>query len=312
MSILDYEHNNLCPEIWDKDNNIKSGIKNFIYNSIDMFFLKEGINGDISFVEGILVASSLATYYYVDTSDLDVKIIINIPLFKKYNPKYYDIDDADLCEHLVDLGRESSWLTAVIPQTAHVLDVYFIDYNEFTEDKYIKYDSLYSISSNKWIKSPQKINTQGNPSYILDRAKEKAKDYLDQLSLDISQARRDVLDFYILMDYLKSLDEDEIFQFYDEIQERVDEINESVEVLLQDREMLKLLRKETFNKKELDSQLAQLMGSLNYADGNLIFKIVQRYGYMRILTDLKKLFKNKRITVDKIKTVDKILNSDAF
>jgi hypothetical protein len=41
----------------------------------------------------------------------------------------------------------------------------------------------------------------------------------------MSQARRDVLDFYILMDYLKSLDDDEIFKFYDEIQDTVDDIN---------------------------------------------------------------------------------------
>ena len=111
------------------------------------------------------------------------------------------------------------------------------------------------------------------------------------------------------MDYLKSIDSDEKEEFYGEMKKVLNEINESVEKLIQDREMVKLLRKETFNKKDLDSQFEQLMGSFNYADGNLIFKIVQRYGYMRILTDLAKLFDNKKIKVDKIDTVNNILSS---
>jgi len=309
VSILDYEHDELSPVIWDKQHQMRSGIKSFIYNSLEMFFMRENIKGDTHFVKDIIIASSLATYYFQENSDMDVKIIIDMDEFKENNPNYNKYTNDDVLDRLIDDGRESSWLTAAIPGTAHVLDVYFIEIDEFTEDKYIKYDSLYSITKNKWIKIPQKINTEGNPSYILDRAKEKAKDYLDQLSLDISQAKRSTLDWYVLMDYLKSIDSDEKEEFYGEMKKVLNEINESVEKLIQDREMVKLLRKETFNKKDLDSQFEQLMGSFNYADGNLIFKIVQRYGYMRILTDLAKLFDNKKIKVDKIDTVNNILSS---
>ena len=307
MSILDYEHDELSSIIWDKHHQMRSGVKSFIYNSLEMFFIKEGIKGDTSFVKDIIIASSLATYYFTNFSDCDFKIIIDMDEFKRSNPSYNKYTNDDVLEKLIDDGRESNWLTASIPGTEHIIDVYFIEIHEFTEDKYIKYDSLYSITKNKWIKIPQKINTEGNPSYILDRAKEKAKDYLDQLSLDISQAKRSTLDWYVLIDYLKLIDDDEKEEFYGEMKKILNEINESVEKLIQDREMIKLLRKETFNKKELDSQFEQLMGSFNYADGNLIFKIVQRYGYMRILTDLSTLFKNKKIRVDKINTVNKIL-----
>ncbi len=309
MSILDYEHDTLSPIIWDKQNKMKPGIKNFIYSSLEMFFIKKNLEGDSFFVKDIVIASSLATYYFTDLSDLDTKIIIDMDEFKKHNPGYTNQPNEDILDNLIDEGREGSWLTAAIPGTAHVLDVYFIEQEDFTEDKYIKYDSLFSVTRNTWYKTPQKINTEGNPSYILDRAKEKARDYLDQISLDLSKAKRSTMDFYILMDFLKSLDEDDLRQFYGEVKKILNEINDSVEKLIQDREMLKVLRKETFDKKELDSQFEQLMGSFNYADGNLIFKIVQRYGYMRILTDLKKMFKNRRINVDNIDTVNTILNS---
>jgi len=152
MSILDYEHDRLSPIIWDNQNHIKPGIKNFIYNSLEMFFMKEGIEGDSSFVRDIIIASSLATYYYQNTSDLDIKIIIDMNIFKKSNPIYLDYPNEDVLDDLIKKGRDGSWLTAIIPSTAHVIDVYFIDIEEFTEDKYIKYDSLYSITKKKWIK----------------------------------------------------------------------------------------------------------------------------------------------------------------
>ena len=136
--------------------------------------MKEGIKGDTSFVKDIIIASSLATFYYTPLSDLDIKIIIDMDEFKENNTSYNKYTNDDVLEKLIDDGRESSWLTSSIPGTAHVLDVYFIEIDEFTEDKYIKYDSLYSITKSKWIKIPQKINTEGNPSYILDRAKSKA------------------------------------------------------------------------------------------------------------------------------------------
>ncbi len=47
------------------------------------------------------------------------------------------------------------------------------------------------------------------------------------------------------------------------------------------------------------------MGSLNYGDGNLIFKILQRYGYIKILKNISDL-KNK-VSLNK-KSIKSIIN----
>lgn len=308
MSILDYQHDDLSSFIWKPDNTLRIGIKEFIFVSIHGFFEYENIKGGDGFVQDVLIGSSLATYYYTDTSDLDVKVVINIPIFKKYNPQFESILDDDILDYFVKSGRESFWLTSVIPGTLHALDFYFISKEEFENINLLKFDSLYSVITDEWIKEPQKLLQGYSPSVILEYAKDKAKAYLDNLTLDISKTKRDTIDLILLIDFLKELDKDELAQFTRDLNIALNKINKDVEQLISNKDLVKNLRHKAFDKDELDSELEQLMGSINYSDENLIFKILQRYGYMRVLSEIKNLFKDKFISIDEIDDLADILN----
>jgi len=124
----------------------------------------------------------------------------------------------------------------------------------------------------------------------------------------MAEARRDSVDFLILKDHMKMLDKDDLQQFKEDLEISLERLNASVEMLVEDRGLIKDLRKKTFKKDELRSHLEKMMGSLNYADGNLIFKILQRYGYMSILSEIKKIYADKKVTPKEVEEVVKILS----
>lgn len=307
-SILDYRKDKLDPEIWRPGDKLKDGIKRFISFSITGFFEDNGISGYKEFLHSIFIGSSLATYFYSEDSDLDIKIVIDLEKFISLNPDYTATPQDEVLDKLTDMGRDSLWLSAIIPGTLHVLDSYFYSTDEFYPANLLKYDSLYSVLDDTWVKEPKQVMGGYSPGYILELAKQKAKPYIDKITLDIARAQRDTIDFLVLKDYIKGLDSEDLISLFGEFKRIVNGINDSVEALLTDRELAKELRKDAFSKKELTSQMEKIMGSLNYSDGNLIFKILQRYGYMRVLSEIYQVFKGKKVTSKSVEELVEILN----
>jgi hypothetical protein len=297
MSILDYQKNSLSSDIWI-NNAIKPGVKKYIISALKVFFDFNDIKGYHKFVKDVFIGSSLATYLYKDNTDLDIKIIVDLETFRKDNFRFDWLDNEDMLDYLTKEGRKDRVMSSFVPGTAHQLDFYFIATDEHDLDSLIKYDSLYDLKNEVWIKEPHKITNSVSYS-ILEKAKEKASFFIQKLDLDLAKAKRDTIDFIILRDYMKSLDSNELKEIESEFNTLLESINESVELLINDREIIKFLRKKEFSKKELSNDLERIMGSLNFSDGNIIYKLIQRYGYMRILSEIKELFKNKNISSDK-------------
>ena len=289
MSILDYQKHELCPEIWDSEHQLKPGVKSFVYKSIEGFFVSLNIEGYSHCIIDIFIASSLASYFYRDDTDLDVKIVIDIEAFKNYNEEYRNYSYEEILDNFIRLGRENIWLTATIPGTTHPLDIYFYPQTELLADHLEKFDSLYNVGEDEWIKKPTKFGKSISPSHILNYAKERAKKYIEKITGDIDQARRDTIDFLLLKDYMKSLSKDDVRRLKVDFENSLEKVNDSIEDLVEDTEILKTLRTRAFLKSNLEEDLEKVMGSINYSDGNLVFKVMQRYGYMKILVEIYKL-----------------------
>lgn len=295
-SILDYQRDKLCPDIWLPNNELKSSVKDFIISSIDGFFSSLAISGAHDFIHDIWIGSSLASFFYKEDTDFDVKVIVDIDVFKKHNSSFNNVSSDDLIDKLISLGRESYWTTALVPDTYHALDTYFYSAEEATSVNLLKYDSLYSVLHNTWYKEPEKLPKGLSPAYVLNAAKQKADKFIDKLDKDILTARRDSIDFILLHDYLKTLDADDLKEFSIYYKMLFDDLNDSIGILLKDRNIIKDLRHNAFDRKELDSELEHLMGSFNYSDENIVFKLLQRYGYMRILSEVYSLYKKRGLT----------------
>ena len=308
-SILDYQKQTLSPEIWE-NLKIKSSIKKFIYKSIEGFFVSLNLKGYSDFVSNLFIGSSLATFFYREDSDLDVKIVIDVDLFKKHNPDYENSTSEDICDELIESARKSPFLTAFIPNTYHPLDAYFFSIEEAEQSTLIKYDSLYNLIKDTWIKLPRKLTGELSSAYIINYTKSIAQKYINKLVLDVETTKRDSVDFLILKDYMKTLDKASLKELGTLFHSLLEKINADIEKILTDKKMVKRLRKKEFSKKKLKSDLEKLMGSINYSDGNLIYKLLQRYGYLRIILEIGSLFNHKRVGPGDVIDIYKIISGE--
>jgi len=284
-SILDYQQKSLDRFIWNNETKkLRPAVKSFIITSVIGFFEELEIAEYELFVKDVLIGSSLATYFYTNTTDLDIKIIIDIDLLKKYNPMYQKMSEDDILDELVTKGRESFWLTQLVPNSQHALDAYFYSLDEVANLNLLKYDALYSIYFDKWLKPPQKLPNNISSQDILDYAKAKAERFIQNVVQDIEKTKRDSIDFTLLYDYVKSLPKEEAQQLYADVAKSLQEVNEDIAKLSDTKEFIKNNRWKSFDKKELRDDFEKILKSFNYADDNLIFKLMQRYGYMKILS----------------------------
>ena len=149
MSILDFKRTELCDEIWDENRFLLESVRVFIISSLESFFKDMNIAGYKDFTKDILVGSSLATFYYTETSDLDIKVVYDETKLKHANSSL--IYAKNISDQLIESGRSSYYLTTEVPGTHHNLDVYFYSSDEYYPVNLNKYDSLYSISDSTWL-----------------------------------------------------------------------------------------------------------------------------------------------------------------
>lgn len=305
-SILDYQRQYLSPEIWNFDNILKVEVRDFIGSCLSNFFNHIGVKGSDKWLLEAMLASSLATYFYTDYSDLDIKLFIDLNLFIEYNQEFITFTDDAILKWLKNRGRESYWLTQTIPNTQHPIDVYFLSGKDLEKLNTIKYDSIYLLSSNEWLKEPQKADYV-SPDFIVEIAQQKAEPYINAIIEDIEQTKQDCIDFLVLQDFLKQLETDDLYHLKVEFSKKLNIIQNDIDEIIQDKTAIKQLRDIAFDKKYLETELEKLMGSLNYSDGNLIFKLIQRYGYLKILVEISAFFDEKNIQPTKVEQLLSLL-----
>jgi len=296
-SIIDFKHEELAPEIWNEESKLKEEVQDFLYNQTQDFFERRNFKKYQQFIKGCFIASSLGTYYYTSYTDLDIKFVIDCDSLRKNNAHLsLPTENKELLDYLIKLGRGSSELTEFIPDTKHVIDCYFYGNAEDILDYLLKYDSLYSVGRNDWIKPPKKLPKDVSPDYILQKAKSFAAPYVERITQNIEKLRTDSIDFLILKDFIKNIDREsaEEFKFY--VEDQIRTIDADLDTLIEDKALLKNLRTNNYNQTSLNSELERLGGSLNYGVGNLVFKVMQRYGYLDILSEVKKHFENNSFT----------------
>jgi len=97
---------------------------------------------------------------------------------------------------------------------------------------------------------------------------------------------RDLIDYQIL----KSLRGEQIAHLEQRIQDKIDEINDSIETLVAQYQRLSDLRDHAFSKDLTPDEIREY-GSKNALPDNVIFKLLQRYHYIKLMQELKKIIK---------------------
>lgn len=289
-SVIDVQRETLANDIWDKVDGgyvIKENVRSQIVERVTDF-CKEVFNTDtVEYVKGIYIISSIATYFYSEETDIDIKIVINHSDLVDKKPGLSDIDWDSLLTFLIKKSKSLSYMSSNFEGSARSIDWFFYDKEDF--DSLVsggtkRFDSIYDILNRKFIKFTPKISDVSSTE-IMDYALDISKEYLESLDIDLGELKRNT----VLYDYYKSylglmdFNSDDVGEKVEEI---IDNIEKCLEGFYEDKEYFSELRKNAFNKESLIGAYAKLYKSENFSDANLLRKILEYFGYWKILVDL--------------------------
>jgi hypothetical protein len=312
-SVLDIQRQELPEDVWDKKDGkyvLKDSYRlNIIHRALR--FMKKALNiEDTSFVKGIYLVSSIGTYFYSDTTDIDVKIVIDLDELHRLKPGLKNFSEDILFEYLVSEMRDDSFMTSPLPGSERPFDWYVYEYSKFIDyrdRKSPRFDSIYDVVNNKWYKFTPKIQGLGDTE-IYKYAVELAQKIFEDMDIKLGKLRRYAMDYDYFLSYLRAINPNSI-DVKKELDKTITAIEDIMEEISADKSMYHDLRKKAFDEEKIVDTYAKVYNSVNFSDANLTRKILEHYGYWFTLVSLSKLWEKseEKVKPKFIKELGKII-----
>lgn len=202
-------------------------------------------------------------------------------------------DEADLIE-LIDKSWRKTLNKAEsenIEGTQHPLEFYF----EIPEDLSVApSDGVYDLLNDTWVKEPKIITVDFAVEKIYPEIITRAKEIAKELDIQVGELKRDVTDAEMIQDLIDYLSEEQKGLFVEKLNTKIEEIDNNIVDLLKIEQSISDKRHEDY---AWDSE------------GNILFKYLQRFGYVGLLKSIEKAIGNdKKFDVDDIENTQRALN----
>lgn len=230
-------------------------------------------------IKDFYMVGSILTQKYNPNSDIDVVIELD-----KMDTSIID------SEVVLMLVKDANGKMAV--GTTHPIN-YYITTGELNVEKY---DGVYSIANERWLKIPQNLDID------VENYMNRFESELNQIVSSTEELRRDIID----LEELKSMPPDQLKSIKAKMSEKLDDVNKDVENMIIVQQNIKKIRNLAFDKYLTPTEARELGGRNNLPE-NLVYKLIQRYYYWDVINKLKEIVgDDKDIEMNDIPTIKKI------
>ena len=236
----------------------------------------------------------MGTYQYLPQTDVDVHIIPNIENIKKY---YGDsgFDDIQHCLTHDLSGKE-------FENNKHILNYYL----QASEAQELLGDAMYILNTDTWIVEAPKL-PQFDPEQKFKPVWEKAKDWMDSFITGIGELRRDIKDVENLQTLLGGLSSEEKEWLENKLNSKYREVSQDLDKLAEEFTELHEARKRSYTEEvEPVQAFEDFQLSKSWGEQNIIWKFLERYGYVMVLANLRYIRDEKLTSEEKTEKVKKL------
>lgn len=270
-SILDEPEETLDPFIFDlSEDQTAPKIHDDVREKILEQLGKALVNPDA--IRAVIFFGSAAAYQYDPDSDFDVTVVVDPSLTRQG-------------EDILGLNREISdeLFIAGHPVT------YFFREDEYPIDGS---DAIYDLIGNYWIRVPERSESALTKPDYEDTVSD-AVEWAKVLDVQIGELRRDMIDYDKLSSAYQRASDDRKQELYDRVQQVISELNESVAALANESDQLHETRLKAFQEdlEENGEDVASKYLSRNWVPENVLYKVLERYRYTKLLKMMDKLNK---------------------
>jgi len=292
-SRIDYPQEDLPEDLWDKVDGeyvLKSSVVDAVKN-MAFSVLSPQFNDMENWVTTYLLGSSIATQFWKGESDLDVKIVINPEKFKASNPQYNNASDHDLKEIFLQVfdshkGKE------YFKVGERPMDMFLsIDKDIYTKDYQKRYDALYDIPSEKWIKDPTiyDLDTYDRDE-VVSEGEQMALEWATRWDLDLGSIQRKVKEAQLIQEYIQTLTPKRAKKFRQKIENLLKELEREIDEMHSEKELVKQEYYQAYD--DFDPDVEKYYDSVNGAPEVIRIKLLNLWGYLYIIKNLNKFIKN--------------------
>ena len=281
-SIIDIPRKTYARGVFDKADTgapqLKPSVKKMVIDGIKTFE-KFG-----KVVKYTLIGSILTKQYRAD-ADLDVNILFDIPGSKAEQEKVHD----EIREYQAEINGKT------IPGTEHPINYFsIIDPATFSKARDMA-DGTFDIDLNKFIKKPEP-GTFEPEKYVADFQKR-----VSEIDVVKGELARDMIDYEELKD-LSSADIDNLQSL---ISKKLAEIKSSINTLIDIGDKTVQDRKDSFDKDMSPDEIRKF-GVKNRLPKNVIYKMLEKYHYLKFFKKLNEIMEDGKISPDELKSLSKI------
>ena len=283
-SIIDIPRRTYAPGVFDdadtKDPKIKPSVKKLIDEQLKDF------EKDYPIIKVSLIGSILTKRYRND-ADLDINVLFDVPKEKqeeervKLSKKYLSDSNPDNIQ-----GKE-------IPGTKHPINFYFITDKKTYDDQNEKADAVFDIETNKFIKRPEDFVFDPN-LYVKEFERK-----VQELDVVKGELKRDIIDY----NELQELQPSDVLDLQDKINDKLNEIEDDIEQIIKIGDVVDAERRSAFDTDMSPDEIRQY-GIKNRLPKNVIYKMLEKYHYLKFYKKCKKILEDGEVTDKEIKDLE--------
>jgi len=279
-SIIDIPRRTYAPKVFDDADTNNPKIKDSVMKQINTQ-LKE-FESEYPILKTSLIGSILTKRYRND-ADLDINILFDVPTDKQEEER------TRLSKKYLSAKNPDNIQGKLIPGSEHPINFYFITDKQTYDDQNKKADAVFDMESNKFIKRPENFTFDKN-LYLKDFEKK-----VQELDVIKGELKRDIIDYR----ELEELEPNEVLNLQDKINIKLDEIEDSIEQIVKVGDGVDADRRAAFDK-DMSPDEIQKFGIKNRLPKNVIYKMLEKYHYLKFYKKCQKILDDGKVTPDEV------------
>ena len=268
-SIIDIPRKTYAPGVFDNADTENPKLKQKVLDMIDKQ-IKEFEK--LAPVVSTSLIGSILTKRYRNDADLDINVLFDVPEDEQEERR---VQYSGL---LKDINGKN------VPGTEHPVNYYVITDPKVLDNNNRKADGIFSIKDNNWIKKPDED--------IFEPEKYEAEFQKKVQELDIikGELKRDIVDYQ----ELKQLTNNDVLNLQALVNDKLEEIEDSIRRLKEIGDKLTNDRRDIFSREMTPDEIREF-GKQNKLPKNVIYKMLEKYHYMKFYKYLKKILEDDKI-----------------
>jgi len=291
-SIIDIPRRTYAPGVFDNADTKEPKIKSEIIGMIMKQFTE--FKKEYPILNYSLIGSIL-TKRYRDDADLDINVLFDVPKEKQEEERIR------LSKKFLSSKNPDNVQGKLIPGTKHPINYYIITDKKTYDDQNKKADAVFDIGKNKFIKRPEEF-TFDIDMYINDFNKK-----VQEIDVVKGELKRDIIDY----DELKDLSPNDILDLQDKINSKLEEIEDDLQQIIKIGDNVDVERRAAFDK-DMSPDEIRLYGIKNRLPKNVIYKMLEKYHYLKFYKKCKQILDDGKVTdaeIDSLKKEETILEA---